>query len=88
MRVKYPGKWSRYEKRERESGTDERVEARRLFEHVREAGLPVEGGEFIAGPGYRTWRTEADAILSFLLGAGSAHATDQHRDEQAPREPS
>lgn len=88
MRVKYPGKWSRYEKREGESGTDERVEARRLFEHVREAGLPVEGGEFIAGPGYRTWRTEADAILSFLLGAGSAHATDQHRDEQAPREPS
>ncbi|MDA8019705.1 MAG: PQQ-binding-like beta-propeller repeat protein, partial [Thermoanaerobaculia bacterium] len=55
--------WSRYEKREGESGTDERTEARQLFEHVRDAGLPVEGGEFIAGPGYRTWRTEADAIL-------------------------
>ena len=23
--------------------------------------------EFVAGPGYRTWRMEADAILSFLL---------------------
>ena len=65
--------WSRYEKREGESGTDERADARRLFEHVRDAGLPIEGGEFIAGPGYRTWRAEADAILSFLLGADSAH---------------
>ncbi len=65
--------WSRFEKREAESGTDERAAAGGLFEQIRDAGLPIEGGEFIAGPGYRTWRTEADAILSFLLGARSAH---------------
>ncbi|ANM30991.1 hypothetical protein ABI59_17550 [Acidobacteria bacterium Mor1] len=59
--------WSRYEPLSAESGTDDRAAARELFERIRAAGLPLEGGEFIAGPGYRTWRTEAEAILSFLL---------------------
>ena len=59
--------WSRYEALSAESGTDDRAGARELFDRIREAGLPLEGGEFIAGPGYRTWRTEADEILSFLL---------------------
>ncbi len=59
--------WSRYEQRAVESGQDDRAEAKRLVERLREAKLPTEGGEFVAGPGYRTWRTEADAILSFLL---------------------
>ena len=60
--------WSRYEPLSVESGTNDRAEAQRLFESIREAGLPLEGGESVAGPGYRTWRTEADAILEFLLG--------------------
>lgn len=60
--------WSRYEKRSAESGTDERAQARALLERLRAAGFKTAGGEQVAGPGYRTWRTEADAILRFLTG--------------------
>ena len=61
--------WSRYEPQSGEAGTDDRAEAMRLFESMRKAGLSIEGGEFVAGPGYRSWRAEADAVLSFLLGS-------------------
>jgi enterochelin esterase-like enzyme len=60
--------WSRYEMRSVETGVDERADARALFERLRGAGFETDGGEIVAGPGYRTWRTEAAAILAFLLG--------------------
>lgn len=60
--------WSRYEPRSAEDGNDDRAQAVQLAKRIREAGLPLHGGELVAGPGYRTWRTEAEAILEFLLG--------------------
>ena len=62
--------WSRYAARSAETGVDEKEKAKALLERLRASGFETDGGEFVAGPGYRTWRTEADAILAFLL-AGS-----------------
>ena len=61
--------WSRFEARSAETGVDEKAHAKALLERLRSAGFETDGGEFVAGPGYRTWRIEADAILAFLLGA-------------------
>lgn len=61
--------WSRYENRSIENGNDEGAQARALFEQLSGSGFETDGGEFVPGPGYRTWRAEADEILAFLLDA-------------------
>lgn len=59
--------WSRYEPLSLETGVDDRTAARELHENLDRAGFEPRGGEFVAGPGYRTWRREAGEILDFLL---------------------
>lgn len=59
--------WSRYELRSAEQGYDEAGDARELRRRLAAAGFEVRGGEVAAGPGFRTWRQEAEDVLRFLL---------------------
>ncbi len=59
--------WSRYESRSAETGFDEAQAARDLRDGLKGQGFEVQGGEFSAGPGYRSWRLQTEQILEFLL---------------------
>ena len=59
--------WSRYESRSAERGYDERRAARELAAWLEGQGYGVDGGELAPGPGFRTWRLQAQEILRFLL---------------------
>ena len=59
--------WSRYEARCAERGFDEYQVALDLRDWIDELGFEQAGGELVAGPGFRTWRLQAEDILRFLL---------------------
>ena len=64
--------WSRYESKSAETGFDEAQAARDLRDGLKAQGFEVQGGEFIPGPGYRSWRLQTRQILEFLLPAEGA----------------
>ena len=59
--------WSRYESRSAEKGFDELRAAKDLSTWLKSQGVDVQSGELVPGPGYRTWRRQAEDILSYLL---------------------